>query len=292
MNWVQSFLSFIELQQPKYFSDSSTIEFSNRYGLRSSEDIFDSSVIIQHCSFISCRQNRPGAALFIIKSNVQINECQFYKCSAPRSASCYLNSCLSISINNSLFAKGNANCVPAISFNMEGNEGNASLSNSNFTQNNAKQFVSAIRFACCQGIVHNCHFHKNYSPRAGCIYDFIMIPSESIFCDCCFLNNTSNSEGSCFSLYHHSYKGNIKSSYFIGNYCNKNGNSIVLKSDYGDIKIIDCMFSGIETAEIENIYIENGIISLQKCSFNQTVFPIVYSSINSEISQSIRNINP
>ena len=293
MPWFDTLYNLLYPQNPIWpFGDRSLIEITNRCGIKSAVRINDSSVKVHHCSFISCKQNEFGAALFIHISRVELEDCQFYECSASQSAACFFYMCKSISVNNCLYAHGVANYIPAILYSFGEPSLNSSLTNTNFTNNIAKKFVSAIRLSTCSGQIQNCYFHKNKGKRAGCIYDFIMIPNEREVIECNFLNNTSNSEGSCLSLYHHSYKGKIKSSYFIGNYCKNNSNSIVLKSDYGEISIIDCFFTESEDNEIENIYYENAKISIIQPQFNQTSISVNISSIYSEISAAVKNINP
>ena len=250
----------INPEQPEWPFGERVVEISHRYCHPKVERLFNQKVDVSFCSFVNCRTTSCGGAIYSYFCSVDISTCKFYKCRSGNSGACLLEQCLSLKINDTLFAENTAKQVAALQMTGNSNEDkfDATMSSCNFSRNKA-EFVSALRVSACGGLVDDCIFSQNEASKAGAVYDFIMTPNERRFQYDLFLNNTSDYDSAALTLYHHSYSGKIQESFFIGNVCKFNHSSVILQSDGGELLIVDCVFTGSFDEEVNCYYKESKI---------------------------------
>ena len=284
--------NFLYPTEPEWMFNDRTIEMVRRYGIVWPMRVVSTSLTIDQCSFVDCSSLDYGGAIYTFKTLIDLTNTQFYRCSAKSSGACLFDLLPKLRLENCLFAQNKAQAISSLQFTGGDNELECHIVNTNFTQNKSQDFISALRIEHSFGSMKSCYFQKNQAKRAGCIYDFVMIPNERTYNNCIFLNNTSERESACFSLFHQSYKCSIKNCYFINNLCSENANSIVLKSDFGKIDVVNCTFNQKEKDEIELIYFENSQINTKDCYYLKKEFPFDLSIIALEMKRVIRDIIP
>ena len=160
---------------------------------------------------------RGGAIQIVNASTCEINDCTFDNNNANRSAGAiYVNNCTYISIDNSKFENNQVNYSGgAIYFNGD----NGAISNSNFTNNNAR-FNGAVCINGENGNVNNCIFTNNIATESAGALGWERKGNGNIE-KCTFTTNTAPMGG---AIYQNSATNiSISNSIFENNTANDGG---------------------------------------------------------------------
>ena len=223
---------------------------------------------------------RGGAIQIVNASTCKINDCTFDNNNANRSAGAiYVNNCTYISIDNSKFENNQVNYSGgAIYFNGD----NGAISNSNFTNNNAR-FNGAVCINGENGNVNNCIFTNNIAtesagalgwerkgngniekctfttntaPMGGAIYQ--NSATNISISNSIFENNTANDGGAIF--WDNGTEGKIIKSTFKNNNVTWRGGAIQIVNA-STCKINDCTFDN------NNANRSAGAIYVNNCTY-------------------------